>query len=89
LAEQVIDQGRFWWPSGLPGQETVRVFFNEAQAARPAGLKVESYETHEPFDVEVRFEQQGTGKWARWTAVAVKFKKPAERGQSFRWSLVK
>jgi hypothetical protein len=43
MAEQVIDQGRVWWPKGLPGQETVQVYFNLAQAERPVGLKIEDY----------------------------------------------
>lgn len=89
MAEQVIDQGRTWWPPGLPGQETVHVFFNLAQAERPAALKVEDYESHEPFEVEVELERQGTGKWARFTGAAVKFKNAAQRGKAFRWTLLK
>ncbi|MGH7932282.1 MAG: hypothetical protein ACREQN_03835 [Candidatus Binataceae bacterium] len=88
-AEQVIDQGRVWWPPGLPAQETVRVVFNRAQAERPSALKLEDYETRAPFEVEFQFEQQGTGKWVRWTGAEVKFKKPGQRGRPFRWSLLK
>jgi hypothetical protein len=88
-AEKVIDQGRVWWPPGLPGQESVKVLFNQALSARPAGLTVEDYETHAPFDVEVVLEQQGTGKWARWTGATVKFKKVEQRGKPFRWTALK
>ena len=89
MAEQVIDQGRIWWPLGLPGQETVRVFFNPAQTENPAALKVEDYESREPFGVEVEFDQQGTGKWARFTGATVKFRNPDQRGKAFRWTLLK
>lgn len=89
LAEQVIDQGRLWWPSGLPGQETAQIFFNLAQTERPGALKLEDYDSREPFDVDVEFEQQGTGKWARWTAATIRFKKPEQRGRSFRWTLTR
>lgn len=67
----------------------MRVFFNSAQVERPAGLTVEDYDARELFEVEVQFEQQGTGKWARWTAAIVKFRKPEQRGKAFRWTLVK
>jgi hypothetical protein len=88
MAEQVIDQGRLWWPPGLPGQESVRVFFNRAQSDRPAELRVEDYDSRQPLEVEVKFEQQGTGKWMYWTSATVTFKKADERGRSFRWSLL-
>lgn len=89
MAEQVIDQGRIWWPPGLPAQNSIRVIFNEAQAERPRAMTIEDYETHAPMDAEVSFEQQGTGRWARWTAATLHFKKPEHRGRSFRWTLVK
>jgi hypothetical protein len=89
LAEEVIDQGRIRWPPGLPGQETVHLFFNLAQAKSPAALKVEDDESREPFEVEVGFDQQGTGKWARFTGATVKFKNSTQRGKPFRWTLLK
>jgi hypothetical protein len=89
VAEQVIDQGRVWWPKGLPGQESVQVYFNLAQAECPAGLKVEDYETQEPFEVEVQFIQQGTGKWARYTGATLKFHKSEQRARPFRWTLLR
>ena len=87
MADKVIDQGRFWWPAGLPGEETVRVLFNLAQAEAPAALTVENYETREPYEVEASFVRQGVGKWARWTGADVKFKRPEQRGKPFRWTL--
>lgn len=87
MADKIIDQGRVWWPTGLPGEETVRVFFNLAQSAAPTALAVENYETREPYEVEVKFVQQGCGRWVRWTAADVRFMRPEQRGKPFRWTL--
>lgn len=89
LPGREIDAGRVWWPKGLAGQETVRILFNRALEQPPSGIQVEDYRTREPLDVEVvEFIRQGTGKWARWTSSAVRFKEPGERGRSFRWRLL-
>lgn len=84
-----MDQGRVYWPAGIPPLGTVRVVFNQAQSEKPSALRLEDYDTREPFDVSVEFELQGTGKWARFTAATVTFKQPEHRGRSFRWFLVK
>jgi hypothetical protein len=89
MAEQVIDQGRAWWPKGLPGQESVQIYFNLAHTECPAGLRVEDYESREPFEVEVQFVQQGTGRWARYTGAILKFHKPEQRARPLRWTLLR
>jgi hypothetical protein len=89
MTEQVIDQGRVWWPKGLPGQATVQVYFNLAQRECPSGLKVEDYDSHEPFDVEVEFVCQGTGEWARYTGASVELRKLEQRARPFRWTLLR
>jgi len=49
----------------------------------PAGSRVEDYESHEAFEVEVQFVQQGTGKWARYTGATLKFRKPGRASRRF------
>lgn len=85
MAEKEIDQGRLWWPAGLPPQETVRVTFNLALDQKPKRLTCEDYETKEPFEVGCDFVQQGFGKWTRWTGATLRFARPEQRGRSFRW----
>lgn len=85
MSEPILDQGIFWWPSGLPGQEKVRVVFNTALQVRPTKVTCEDYETRKPIDIEnVDIEQSGTRAWARYTAATLRLARSAQ-GRSFRW----
>lgn len=85
MAEKEIDQGRLWWPPGLPPQEVVRITFNLALEQKPKRLTCEDYETKEPFEVGAEFVQQGFGKWTRWTGATLRFNRSEQRGRPFRW----
>ena len=85
MAEKEIDQGRLWWPPGLPAQEVVNVTFNLALEKKPTRLSCEDYETKEPFEVTSEFVQQGFGKWTRWTGATLRFSRAEQRGRPFRW----
>ncbi len=85
MAEKEIDQGRLWWPPGLPPQEFVNVTFNLALEDKPQRLTCEDYESKEPFEVESELMQQGFGKWARWTGAKLRLVRSDQRGRPFRW----
>jgi hypothetical protein len=87
VAEKEIDLGRQWWPAGLPAQEAVHITFNLAQKDKPGRLTCEDYDTQEPFEVQVEFDQQGFGAWTRWTGATLRLPRPEQRGRSFRWRL--
>ena len=59
MAEKEIDQGRLWWPPGLPPQEFVNVTFNLALEDKPQRLTCEDYESKEPFEVESELDAAG------------------------------
>jgi hypothetical protein len=85
VPEKEIDQGRLWWPPGLPPQEIVHVTFNLALKDKPQRLTCEDYETREPFEVDTEFNQQGFAAWTRWTGATLRFKRPEQRARPFRW----
>jgi hypothetical protein len=85
VAEKEIDQGRLWWPAGLPAQEVVNITFNLALGQKPKRLTCEDYDTKEPFEVGAEFVQQGFGKWTRWTGATLRFNRAEQRGRPFRW----
>lgn len=87
MADKEIDQGRLWWPPGLPAQEVVHVTFNLALQDQPKRLTCEDYDTKEPFEVEPRFEQQGFGAWTRWTGATLRFPRAEQRARPFRWRI--
>jgi hypothetical protein len=87
VPEKELDQGRLWWPPGLPAQEVVHVTFNLALKDKPQQLTCEDYDTKEPFDVETEFHQQGFGAWTRWTGATLRFKRPEQRARPFRWRI--
>ncbi|MBV8453681.1 MAG: hypothetical protein JOZ29_15630 [Deltaproteobacteria bacterium] len=57
----------------------MQIYFDLAQTECPAGLRVEDYESHELFEVEVQWIEQGTRKWARYTGATLKFRNPEQR----------
>ncbi len=87
MPEKEIDQGRLWWPSGLPAQETVHVTFNLALKDKPQRLTCEDYDTKEPFEIDTEFNQQGFGAWTRWTGATLQFKRAEQRARPFRWRI--
>ncbi len=87
MPEKEIDQGRLWWPPGLPAQEVVQITFNIALKDKPQRLTCEDYDTREAFDVDAEFNQQGFGAWTRWTGATLRFKRPEQRARPFRWRI--
>jgi hypothetical protein len=87
VPEKEIDQGRLWWPPGLPAQEVVQVTFNLAVKDKPQRLTCEDYDTKEPFEVQTEFNQQGFGAWTRWTGATLRFVRQEQRARPFRWRI--